>query len=93
MKGFELMSKAKNAALIFGSVTTCLFGGLLTVYTLSPDAGSVDSEKGTKIYEVHNDEPANAAVINAVKTIKSNKKIVEACYINNNKNYKCLSPN
>ncbi len=63
------MRKAKVAAIIFGSVTTTLFGGLFGVYATSPVVSSVTPKKDVEnICEVKNEELSNIAAVTSIST-------------------------
>ncbi len=65
----ELMRKAKYAALVFGGVSTCIFGGLLGVYATSPVVSTVAPKNDVKnIYDVESDELANVAAVTSIRT-------------------------
>lgn len=65
----ELMRKAKYAALVFGGVSTCIFGGLLGVYATSPVVSTVAPKNDVQnIYEVESDELANVAAVTSIRT-------------------------
>ncbi len=66
----ELMRKAKYAALVFGGVSTCIFGGLLGVYATSPVVSTVAPKNDVQnIYDVESDELANVAAVTSIRTI------------------------
>lgn len=63
------MRKAKTAAIIFGGVSTCLFGGLFGVYATAPVVSSVTPEDDAQsIYNVQSKELANTAVFTSIGT-------------------------
>lgn len=63
------MRKAKVAALIIGGVSTCIFGGLFGVYATAPIVSSVSPSNDVEsIYEVKNEELANAAAVTSIRT-------------------------
>lgn len=63
------MRKAKTAAIIFGGVSTCLFGGLLGVYNTAPVVSSAAPEDDAQsIYNVQGKELANTAVFTSIGT-------------------------
>ncbi len=63
------MRKAKTAAIIFGGVSTCLFGGLLGVYVTAPVVSSAAPESDAQsIYNVQSKELANTAVFTSIGT-------------------------
>lgn len=65
----ELMRKAKYAALVFGGVSTCIFGGLLGVYATSPVVSTVAPKNDVQnIYDVESDELANVAAVTSIRT-------------------------
>lgn len=63
------MRKAKVAAFIIGGVSTCIFGGALSIYTTAPTVSSVapinDFEN---IYEVKSEELVNVAAVTSIRT-------------------------
>ncbi len=62
------MRKAKTAAVIFGGVATCLFGGLLAVYATAPVVSTAGPENSVEIYDVKNEEFANSAAFTSIRT-------------------------
>ncbi len=63
------MRKAKVAALIIGGVSTCIFGGIFGVYATAPIVSSVSPSNDVEsIYEVENEELANAAAVTSIRT-------------------------
>lgn len=63
------MRKAKYAALVFGGVSTCIFGGLLGVYATSPVVSTVAPKNDVQnIYDVESDELANVAAVTSIRT-------------------------
>lgn len=64
----ELMRKAKTAAVIFGGVATCLFGGILAVYATAPVVSTAGPENSVEIYDVKNEEFANSAAFTSIRT-------------------------
>lgn len=63
------MRKAKFAALIFGGVSTCIFGGLLGVYATAPLVSSVTPKNDVEsIYEVESETLANVAAVSSIRS-------------------------
>lgn len=62
------MRKAKTAAVIFGGVATCLFGGFLAVYATAPVVSTAGPENSVEIYDVKNEEFANSAAFTSIRT-------------------------
>ena len=62
------MRKAKTAAMIFGSVTTCIFGSFFAVYAKAPIVSNADPESSVEVYEVNNEELANSAAFTSIRT-------------------------
>ena len=64
----ELMRKAKVAAIVLGSVSSCLFGGLFAVYATAPTVTSVTPKNTAQIQDVEIEELANAAAVTPIRT-------------------------
>lgn len=63
------MRKAKVAAIIFGGVSTCIFGGLLGVYSTAPIVSSVAPKNDVEnIYEVESENLANVAAVTSIRS-------------------------
>lgn len=63
------MRKANVAALIIGGVSTCVFGGIFSIYTTAPVVKSVTPNNNVEnIYEVENEELSNVAAVTSIKT-------------------------
>lgn len=63
------MRKAKFAAIVFGGVSTCIFGGLLGVYATAPLVSSVTPKNDVEsIYEVESETLANVAAVTSIRS-------------------------
>lgn len=63
-----MMRKAKVAAIVLGSVSSCLFGGLFAVYATAPVVTSVTPKDTAQIQDVEIEELANAAAVTPIRT-------------------------
>ena len=63
-----MMRKAKVAAIVLGSVSSCLFGGLFAVYATAPTVTSVTPKNTAQIQDVEIEELANAAAVTPIRT-------------------------
>ena len=70
----ELMSKVKAAAMIFGGLTTCMAGVLLTGYIVSPTVGSAASRDICTVSENMNGAVSYVPLENTVITDSSKKE-------------------
>ena len=62
------MRKAKTAAVVFGSVTTCIFGSFFAVYAKAPIVSTADPKNSIEVQEVKNNELANLAAFTSIRT-------------------------